>query len=56
MYRGIGAGWFLKTRNSAIPDTLTSVADPVELFEGMIKCDGNCLHDNDRAEMCVWKE
>lgn len=46
-----------RTRNSAIPDVLVSVADPVELFKGMVQSDANIRmdHDRQRVEMCVSK-
>lgn len=53
-----GAGWSFGTRDSAIPDTLASVADPVELFDGMIDVNGFKWINNDRRNMgiCVLSE
>lgn len=37
---GTGAGFSAGAENSAIPDTLESVADPAQLFEGVINVNG----------------
>lgn len=45
---GTGADRSVRIRNLAIPDILTSVGDPVELFEDMVEIDAKIWIGNDR--------